>query len=382
MDTQQNVLPGQWVVIVKSYLTPGLLRSEHLSKLDNMSVDPSTPFNVQVGQKFDFPQLKGYSAKFDDATKTELEEMPEVLSIEPEQLYHHCFEQPNAPWGLGRISARNRLGGPPYTYTYRDDAAGAGTVAYVIDTGINHEHTEFEGRATKGPIFVSDGPTSDADEHGHGTHVAGTIASKAYGVAKKANVVGVKVFSDRTGGAQTSDIIKALEWTVSNVYERGIKGRAVVNMSLGGGPSPALDGAVASTVRHGVVACVAAGNGGREGVKAEALSPAREPLAITVGATDVNDAFADFSSFGKMVDVAGPGVNILSCWKGGRDAVKAISGTSMGNDATWRDRDPSEVMAKILILADKGDINGIGPGTDKDGTINALLHNTTSFTDV
>ncbi|KAL5593049.1 hypothetical protein FOBRF1_012151 [Fusarium oxysporum] len=339
MDTQHISLPGQWVVIVKPYLTAEVMQREHLLKLDNMTEDNNIPFNVQVGHKFDLPELKGYSARFDDDTKAELERMPEVLSIEPEQLYSRCQLQTDAPWGLGRISARATLGAPPYQYRYRDDAAGAGTVAYVIDTGINDRHVEFEGRAIKGPIFVSDGSASPEDILGHGTHVAGTIASRAYGVAKKANVVGVKVFSDRTGFAQTSDIIKALNWVVDNVNVRGIKGRAVVNMSLGGGPSPALDGAVASTVRHGVVVCVAAGN--RRDLQAEAMSPAREPLAITVGASDRNDAFANFSSFGKMVDIVGPGVDILSCWIGGPDplrATKEISGTSMGKYfvETWK----------------------------------------------
>ncbi|KAJ0154361.1 Serine/threonine protein kinase [Fusarium oxysporum f. sp. albedinis] len=345
MDTQQNnILPNQWVVMVKPNLTAELMQSEHLSKLDDMTVDPTTPFNVQVSQQFHFRELKGYSAKFDDATKAELEKMPEVLVIEPEQLYRHCQFQPDAPWGLGRISTRVRVGNPPYSYTYRDDAAGAGTVAYVIDTGINDQHVEFERRATKGPVFVSDGSASDEDVQGHGTHVAGTIGSRAYGVAKRASIVAVKVFSDVTGFAQTSDIIKALEWVVGDVDSHGIEGRAVVNMSLGGGASEVLDGAVASTVRHGVVVCVAAGNSfvsllrtiemicllNRDQKPAETQSPAREPLAITVGATDIMDAFAPFSGFGKMIDIAAPGVDILSCWKGSPTATRTISGTSMG----------------------------------------------------
>ncbi|EXM18271.1 protease [Fusarium oxysporum f. sp. vasinfectum 25433] len=391
MDTQQNnILPNQWVVMVKPNLTAELMQSDHLSKLDDMTVDPTTPFNVQVSQQFDFPELKGYSAKFDDATKAELEKMPEVLGIEPEQLYRHCQFQPDAPWGLGRISTRAKVGDPPYSYTYRDDAAGAGTVAYVIDTGINDQHVEFERRATKGPVFVSDGSASDEDVQGHGTHVAGTIGSRAYGVAKRASIVAVKVFSDVTGFAQTSDIIKALEWVVGDVDSHGIKDRAVVNLSLGGGASAALDAAVASTVRHGVVVCVAAGN--NFGL-ADDQSPAREPLAITVGATDIMDVFASFSGYGKMIDIVAPGVNILSCWKGSPTATRTITCTAatphvagvaccLLSDATWNDRDSSQVMSKILILADKGDITGIGPGSAKDRTINALVHNTTSTTDV
>ncbi|GLA21353.1 hypothetical protein AnigIFM62618_010660 [Aspergillus niger] len=388
MSTQQNIVPGQWIVTVKPYLTPELLQSEHLSALEDMTIDPSIPFKMEVLHKFDLPELKGYSAKFDDATKTKLETMSQVLAIEPEQLYSHCAVQADAPWGLGRISTRYRLGPPPYSYQYREDAAGTNTFVYVIDTGINDQHVEFERRASKGRKFVSDAPSSDEDIHGHGTHCAGTIASRAYGVAKKANVIGVKVFSDVTGLAQTSDIIRALDWVVSDVNDRGINGHAVVNMSLGGGASPALDNAVESAVRHGAVVCVAAGNIPQE---AEKGSPARAPLAITVGATDIGDTLASWSSYGKIVDILAPGVDVLSCWIGSQRATKRISGTSMAtphvsgvascllSDASWTQRDPSDIMPKILILADKNKVNGITP--PKERTIDALLQNTAGATD-
>ncbi|KAK1139842.1 hypothetical protein N8T08_011087 [Aspergillus melleus] len=217
---EQTTVPGRWIVRVKPYLTPELVKKEHLSLLAEKTEDPLTPFNVDVIQQFDLDDSKGYSAKFDDTTKEELEAIPQVLSIEPEQLYRHCNVQPNSPWGISRVSTRARLGTPPFSYTYRDNVAGSGTVAYVIDTGINDTHVEFEERAKKGPTFVSGEISNDEDVRGHGTHCAGTIASRAYGVAKKANVVGVKVFSDRTGTAQTSDIIKALEWVVSDVSMR------------------------------------------------------------------------------------------------------------------------------------------------------------------
>ncbi|GFF99628.1 alkaline protease 1 [Aspergillus udagawae] len=386
ITTEQTTVPGRWVVRVKPYLSPELVQKEHLSLLAEKTEDPTTPFNVDILQQFDLDDSKGYSAKFDDTTKEELERIPHVLSIEPEQLYRHCNVQPNSPWGISRVSTRARLGDPPYSYTYRDNVAGSGTVAYVIDTGINDKHVEFEERAKRGPKFVSDEISNDEDVHGHGTHCAGTIASRAYGVAKKANVVGVKVFSDRTETAQTSDIIKALEWVVSDVSARGIGGRAVVNLSLGGPPSEALDAAVASTVRKGVVVCVAAGNRG----VAINESPAREPLAITVGATDINDRIAIFSDYGKFVDILAPGVDILSCWTGDPTSTETISGTSMATPhvagvACCLLSDPSlargqlttyDVMSKILILADKNRITGIDART-----VNALVHNTTSPTD-
>lgn len=190
----------------------------------------------------------------------------QVLAVEPVQIYTHCRiqTQNNAPWGLQRVSASGKVGSAPFTYKYDDNAAGEGVIAYVIDTGINDTHVEFGGRASKGPKFVktwiSQGQTvSDEDKDGHGTHCAGTIGSAAYGVAKKVKIIGIKVFNDDSSpGATNADIIQAIEYVVSEHKRHGKK--SVINMSLGGGRSDALDLAVAHAVRSGVVVCVAAGN--------------------------------------------------------------------------------------------------------------------------
>ena len=100
--------------------------------------------------------------------------------------------QANAPWGLGSVSHRT----PHHNDYPYDKSAGQGTWAYVIDTGVNSAHSDFEGRATLG--YNAYHGSSNDDEQGHGTHCAGTIAGKTYGVAKKANVIAVKVFSDAT----------------------------------------------------------------------------------------------------------------------------------------------------------------------------------------
>lgn len=140
----------------------------------------------------------------------------------------------------------------------------------MLDTGINPRHVQFGNRATRGPKFVTEPyphtVTDDKDNQGHGTHCAGTIASKDFGVAKKADVVGLKVFNDLPieddmAGATNADIIKALDYVVTE-YRRHNK-PSVVNLSLGGGISEALDAAVAATVRVGVIVCCAAGNAGR-----------------------------------------------------------------------------------------------------------------------
>lgn len=184
------------------------------------------------------------------------------MSVEPVRYFTHCqlVIQGGAPWGLERISQPRKVQpNDPYRYTYHDDAAGQGTVAYIIDTGINPNHVEFEGRASRGPKFVtSTPPASDADIIGHGTHVAGTVGGRSYGVAKKVQIISIKVFSDITKKARNDDIILALGWVESDAKARGKK--AAVNMSFGGSYSPAMNAAVAATVRNGVVACVAAGN--------------------------------------------------------------------------------------------------------------------------
>jgi len=182
------------------------------------------------------------------------------------QIYTHCriVSQRDATWGLQRISALGKVGQAPFTYTYDDTAAGQNTVAYVIDTGINDQHIEFGGRARKGPKFVKSwtdqGQTiSDEDKAGHGTHCAGTIGSLAFGVAKKAEIIGIKVFNDdEEPGASNSDIIEAIQYVIDEANRHGK--RSVISLSLGGPPSVALDSAVAAAVRSGLVVCVAAGN--------------------------------------------------------------------------------------------------------------------------
>jgi subtilisin family serine protease len=190
--------------------------------------------------------------------------------VEPVQLYRHCAiqTQRNAPWGLARICNGGKVpSSGPYSFRYNDAAAGDGVVAYILDTGINDTHEQFEGRAVRGPKFVTEPRpgvvTDEADNQGHGTHCAGTIASRDYGIAKKATFVGVKVFndlpdSDPRAGATNTDIMAALDYVVKEHQRHGKP--SVVNLSLGGGISKALDDAVASAVRAGVVVCCAAGN--------------------------------------------------------------------------------------------------------------------------
>lgn len=239
-----------------------------------------------------------------------------------------------APWGLARISHRKKLNfGTFNKYIYASDG-GEGVDAYVIDTGTNIEHVDFEGRASWGKTIPQG--DDDIDGNGHGTHCSGTIAGKKYGVAKKANVYAVKVL--RTSGSGTmSDVVKGVQWAAESHLKsvgeakkgnrKGFKG-SVANMSLGGGKSVTLDRVVDQAVAVGMHFAVAAGNDNADACN---YSPAGSQNSITVGASTLADERAYFSNFGKCTDIFAPGLNIQSTWIGSKHAVNTISGTSMAS---------------------------------------------------
>jgi cerevisin len=241
----------------------------------------------------------------------------------------------NAPWGLARISHRNSLSfGTFNKYLYSADG-GEGVDVYVIDTGTNVDHVDFEGRAHWGKTI----PANDIDQdgNGHGTHCSGTIAGKKYGVAKKANVYAVKVLKSNGSGTM-ADVVKGVEWAaVSHLKKvkeakagkgkKGFKG-STANMSLGGGKSVTLNMAVNAAVDAGLHFAVAAGNDNADSCN---YSPAGAEKAVTVGASTLADERAYFSNFGKCNDIFAPGLNVLSTWIGSKYATNTISGTSMAS---------------------------------------------------
>lgn len=247
---------------------------------------------------------------------------PNILAADA---LENCLTQKNAPWGLSRVSNRDlpEVNGGSYTYPA---SAGTGVNVYIIDTGIFVDHEEFEGRAKWGvtiPQF-----DMDIDGNGHGTHCAGIVGSKTYGVAKNATLIAVKVL--RTNGfGSNADVIKGVEWVLNQHRVYGKRGqRSVINMSLGGGKSLALERAVDATVEAGVHFAVAAGNDATDACE---YSPAGSERAITVGASTIRDGVAYFSNHGACVDIFAPGLDITSTWIGSKAAVNTISGTSMAS---------------------------------------------------
>lgn len=219
-------------------------------------------------------------------------------------------------WGLDRLDQRSL----PLDDQFHSDFDGTGVTAYIVDTGIDLDHPEFADRILPGFSAIQGGPD---DCNGHGSHVAGTVAGATYGVAPRANLVPVRVLSC-AGSGTNEGVIRGVQWVAEQAAMN--PGPAVANMSLGGGPSRALNDAVSAAIAAGVTFVVAAGN---EDANACSGSPSSTPEAITVGATDRTDARASFSNFGQCVDVFAPGVAITSAWFGG--GTKTISGTSMAS---------------------------------------------------
>ncbi|MGI5358105.1 S8 family serine peptidase [Streptomyces sp. CA-252508] len=262
--------------------------------------------------------VDGFSAS--GLTQTEAKRLaadPAVAKVVQNKKFTINATQDNPPsWGLDRVDQADTAGDSKYTYP---DNAGEGVTAYVIDTGVRVGHKDFEGRAVSG-FDAIDNDNDASDGNGHGTHVAGTIAGAAHGIAKKAKIVAVRVLDDN-GSGTTEQVVAGIDWVTKNH-----QGPSVANMSLGGGVDPALDAAVSKAIASGVTFAIAAGN---ESSDAGQSSPARVPEAITVASSTKDDQQSDFSNYGSVVDIYAPGSDITSAWNDSDEGTKTISGTSM-----------------------------------------------------
>ena len=284
--------------------------------------------------------------------------------------------QDNAPWHLARIQ------GPTfdpvatsYQYTYDDTELGAGVRIYVVDTGINASHVEFTDRTIDGFSAIADG-LGTQDCNGHGTHVAALAAGSAFGAAKAATVVPVRVL-DCSGSGTLFGVLQGIDWIASNTF---VRQPAIVNMSLGGAKNDVLDNAIANLVGQGLAFVVASGNSGTDACQ---VSPANVAGAITVGASSKTNQWPSFSNYGSCVDIAAPGVDIRSAWYSANNGEAVASGTSMaaaivsGVAAVQMSdgyQTPADLAAAISADALRDVITEVPLGTP-----NALLQNASVF---
>ncbi|XP_033626064.1 proteinase R-like, partial [Asterias rubens] len=205
--------------------------------------------------------------------------------IEQDSMGELYGQQANPTWGIDRIDSRNSI---DYKYSFNDNVLGNGAKIYIVDTGTRLSHSEFGGRVQR--IFGGD------DDHGHGTHCAGTAAGATYGIARQSTVYSVKV-CNKYGQCPVSTLINGLNTVASY-------GRGVVSMSLGFPITYSIDDAVQKLMDSNYVVSVAAGNSNANACN---YSPAHVQGALTVGASDRYDQRSYFSNWGSCVDLFAPG---------------------------------------------------------------------------
>ncbi|KAF4945203.1 hypothetical protein FGADI_12129 [Fusarium gaditjirri] len=356
-----STIPGSYIITLKSEIKApaveahikwvGGVHERSLEKRDGDNGVEKT-FETEAG-------FHGYSGTFDDETLKQIKKSPEVVRVEPDRRVKLTWnaskrqEQPVEPvppaettsqdgedtededendqlekrseinqksstWGLGTISHRNK-GFQNYLY---HEQSGSDSFAYLVDSGVRTTHKEFQGRAKNGwTAFRKD----YVDRLGHGTHVAGTIAGKTFGVAKKAKIISVKVFQGDS--ADLSVILNGIEWAVNDIIKKNRQEFSVINLSLGiDGVSGALNDIIKNAAKSGVIFVVAAGN---QGTDAKTKSPASAPQAITVGAIDKNWGVPSWSNYGSSVDMMAPGVDVVSASWLSDTGTYIESGTSM-----------------------------------------------------
>lgn len=236
---------------------------------------------------------------------TDIEGLPaladsgEVLNVYYDGDMEGDLIQFDPPWHLGSLAESSM-------YCYEE---GTYALVYVLDTWIDIDHPEFEGRAQRGPSFAS-------GQHFHGTHVAGLVGSKTYGVNKYAHIVGIQVLNEQNRGSW-STLLRALSFLTTQP-------RGVINLSLNGDFSEVLNKVVNYMAKVGWRIVTSAGNSALDACN---FSPSAARGALTVGSYRQNLYLSDFSNRGPCVDIQAPGSEIKSLYPQGRLAI--AYGTSM-----------------------------------------------------
>lgn len=368
--TTARPIDGQYIVVFKPQAASLAGESNHADRVPVAAKAIAAQYRASLLRSYD-RVLRGFAVKADAKALAALLADPRVDYVEQDGIVSIKTIQTGATWGIDRVDRRLLPLDTWYTY----DTTGAGVHAYVIDTGLNVTHNEFTGRVGAGADFIGGGVN---DCNGHGTHVAGTLGGTIYGIAKAVTIHPVRVL-DCAGNGTLSGVIAGMNWVAGNHIPP-----AVVNMSLGGGADTSIDAAVASLHNtNGLTVVVAAGNSNADACN---FSPARAPLAITVGSTTSTDARSSFSNWGTCLDWFAPGSNITSAWIGSNTATNTISGTSMASPhvagaaarylQTYPTASPAAVRAALHWANNIFGVTPSWPGVINrgPGSPNELLH--------
>ncbi|KAL1641585.1 hypothetical protein SLS61_010052 [Didymella pomorum] len=367
-EDRPKYIPGKYLVQLQSGANAAAISTHH----DNVRrLARRSETHEPIERTFNIGNLNAYLGDLDEEAAAEIASLKEVLSVVPDEYIY--LEKTNFPpliasrdlttqspsiWSLGDLSHK-AAGANQYVY---DSGAGEGTTAYVFDTGIRLTHQEFEGRARFGIDAIrnsTDPSLGSKDSDGHGTHCAGTIGGRTYGVAKRASLVDVKVFDGATGSVSAT--LTGIQWAINDVITRGAQKSSVFSMSLSARTTSTLmDDAVKAAYNAGILTIAAAGN---ENAPIGDSTPARLPEAFTVGMTQPDrgrvNIIADIygSNYGPEMDVFAPGRDIISASHLSDTGTATKTGTSMA----------TPLVAGLLALR--------GVVGDPKGSPNLLVNN-------
>ena len=358
-----DIVPNQFIIVVNEVHDPAQVAADHAA----------VPLNLYTAA------VRGFAVRLSPRQLGALAADPRIDLIEPDlvvtfvppvgpprvsiQLHENDFETLTS--GIDRIDAE---------LNPRTDVSTIGIA--VIDTGIWKTHVDLN--VADGYNCTGKDKSKWNDDNGHGTHVAGIAAAETgddkgvRGVAPNGRLYAVKVL-DRTGSGFLSWVICGVDWVTANAGSKGIQ---IANMSLGfEGTSASLNAAITKSVVAGVSYSVAAGNSSKD---AATFSPANHPDVITVsaiadsdgkcGATGsptnygADDTFASFSNFGSLIELAAPGVDILSTWKGDKKNPGGLYATASGTS-----------MASPHVAGAAAQYKASNPGATPTGIRDALI---------
>jgi len=320
--------------------------------------------------RFVYSIIPGLAATIPADQVETLANIPGMISLELDMPVQLLDAELDNGWGVKRIGAG---------YAHDQGFTGAGVKVAVLDTGIDYNHPEFDGIYAGGFDFQNN-DSDPMDDHDHGTHVSGTIAAAWDGVGVVGVAPGIQIYAckvlNASGSGDFSTIIAALEWCVNNDID-------VTNQSLGSfvNPGSAVESAYDNAAEAGIYHAAASGNFfGIFGI----AYPARFDSVVATGATEKNNKKASFTDTGPQLELAAPGVDVLSCKRGG--GYIEFSGTSMASphvagtaalvfatgiaDANGNGRINDEVRARMNMTA----IDLGNPGRDTQygfGLVNA-----------
>jgi subtilisin family serine protease len=353
-----DVIPDRYIVVLKEDSRAWRARAQ--------AVADATARGGVIHYEYS-AALNGFAATLPPAVLEVVRRNPHVDYIEADSLAFAIETQSPATWGIDRVDQRDL----PLSNSYTYNTTGRGVSAYVLDTGIRFTHTEFGGRAELGYDAIGDGQNGN-DCNGHGTHVAGTVGGRTYGVAKEVTLYSVRVLDCGATGTW-SQINAGVDWVRANAIKP-----AVANMSLGcrgGCTNDSTDQAVRNLINSGVQVALAAGN---DNIDACRGTPNRVAEGVTVGATTSSDSRSSFSNWGSCIDIMAPGSSITSASYSSDTGSTSMSGTSMaaphvaGAMALYLQSNPSaspsQVRDHLVNTATTGRL------TDLSGSPNRLLY--------